>query len=301
MKVDSGLAEKIKSGSFIVTGEYLPVASCDGSVIGDTAKSLNGSLTAVNVADNHFGIGASSLAMSFLFSQAGLEPVYQIITRDRNRIAIQSDLLGAVSLGVRNVLCLSGYNHSLGACDSASSVYDIDSIQLIAAVKAIRDEGKLLDGTEVSGEFSVCIGAAANPNLQPLGLNIIKLGKKVEAGADFIQTQAVFDTEVFSKWLEAARSEGITDKCSVLAGVLPLKSAAEAEELNEKYTDIQIPEAIIERIKSAGSDEAQGKEGLAVCVEIIEKIKDLPGLQGIHILSGGNESIVPDVVSAAGL
>lgn len=301
MKVDSKFAAKIQSGGFIVTGEFLPTANTEPSAIKDITNFFGGSLTAANVADNHCGISTSSLAVSCLFNQAGIEPVYQIVTRDRNRIALQSDLLGAAVLGIKNVLCLSGYHQTLGICDESANVYEIDSTQLVNIVKTMRDQGQLLDGTKIQGDVAFCIGAAANPYMEPLELNILRLVKKAESGADFIQTQAVFDTEVFSNWLEAANAEGITGKCAILAGVLPLKSAAEAEELNCRYTDIRIPDVIIERIKSAGSDEAQKKEGLAVCVEIIQKIKGLQGLRGIHILSGGNEAIVPELIAAAGL
>ena len=301
MKVESKLAAKIESGNFIVTGEALPIASSDPVATKEMSSYFGGSVTAANVSDNHFGIGTSSLAVSVLFNQAGIEPVYQIVTRDRNRVALQSDLLGGAALGIKNVLCLSGYHQTLGISDDSANVYEIDSTQLINIAKTMRDEGRLQDGTAIQGGFSVCIGAAANPNMRPLELNMMKLGKKVNAGAEFIQTQAVFDTEVFAEWLGAAKEAGITEKCAILAGVLPLTSAEEAEELNAKYTDIKIPDTMIERLKWAGSQEAQKKEGLAICVEIIEKIKGMPGLRGVHILSGGNEAIVPEVIAGAGI
>ena len=185
----------------------------------------------------------------------------------------------------------------MGSPDSAN-VFDIDSIQLIAAIKKMNEEGLLLDGTKIDGPFSMLIGAAANPSLMPLELNIIRLKKKVKAGADFIQTQAVFDVEAFKHWLDAVRSEQITKKVAILAGVMPLASAAEAKRLKETYTDFNIPDEVIARLDKAGNEEAQKKEGVAICVEVIKKIKGLPGLRGIHILSGGNEAVVPQLISA---
>jgi methylenetetrahydrofolate reductase (NADPH) len=234
-------------------------------------------------------------------ADAGVEPVYQIATRDRNRIAIQSDLLGAASLGIRNVLCLSGYHQTLTDCPESSNVYDIDSIQLIAAVKTLCKRGTLLDGRRVAGEFSMLAGAVANPDVRPLELNLLRLVKKVEAGAAFIQTQAIFDTESFAEWLTAAHGEGIAEKAAILAGVMPLSGASEALELRERFTDFRIPDAVIERLKTAGDEEAQRKEGVKICAEIIGSIEGLKGLRGIHILSGGKEAIVPEVLSAAGL
>ncbi len=299
MKPDSRLARKIQGKDFIITAEYLPRSGTAASSIEACAAVLHDGPVAVNVADNHYGVAMSSLAASVGLERSGIEPVYQVVTRDRNRIALQSDLLGAAFLGIKNVLCLSGYHQTLMGCPDSANVFDIDSIQLIAAVKKMNDEGSLLDGTKIDGPFSMLVGAAANPFLMPLELNIIRLKKKVKAGADFIQTQAVFDVEAFKQWLDVVRSERITEKVAILAGVLPLASAAEAKRLKETYTDFNIPEEIITRLDRAGNEEAQKKEGVAVCAEIIKKIKGLPGLQGIHILSGGNEAVVPQLISAA--
>jgi methylenetetrahydrofolate reductase (NADPH) len=297
MKPDSRLAGKIGGKDFIFTAEYLPLAGTDASFVEACTKSFSNHLTAVNVADNHYGVAMSSLAASVALNQAGVEPVYQLVTRDRNRIALQSDLLGAAFLGIKNVLCLSGFHQTLIDCPQAANVYDIDSIQLINMVKKMNG-GLLLDGTKIQGEFSMLIGAAANPNMKPLELNIMRLSKKVTAGANFIQTQAVFDVELFKQWLEAARKEGITEKTAILAGVLPLKSAAQGQKLLETHTDFNIPADMLNRIKAAGDPEAQKKEGLKIAAEIIKKLKALPGLRGVHILSGGNESVVPELLAA---
>jgi len=301
MKVDGKLANAIENGDFILTAEYLPVAGTDSSVIESAANVLGDRALAVNVADNHYRVAMSSLAASVVFMKAGVEPVYQIVTRDRNRIALQSDLLGAAYLGIKNVLCLSGYHQTLTGSPESANVFDIDSIQLVAAVRNMRDEGVLLDGTKIEGEFSMLIGAVANPYTTPLELNMIRLNKKIDAGADFIQTQAVFDIEAFGQWLDAAISEGITENTAILAGIMPLDSAAEAERLRDTYTDLHISDELIERLKAAGSKEAQKKEGLAICAETIKKIKDMNGVRGIHILSGGKETIVPELIAVSGL
>lgn len=301
MKVDSKLANAIESGDFILTAEYLPVAGTDSSLIDSAARAFGESALAVNVADNHYRVAISSLAASVAVMKAGVEPVYQIVTRDRNRIALQSDLLGAAYLGIKNVLCLSGYHQTLTGSPESANVYDIDSIQLVAAVRKMCDEGVLLDGTKIEGEFSMLIGAVANPYLTPLELNMIRLNKKVEAGADFIQTQAVFGIETFGQWLDAAISDGITEKTAILAGIMPLESAAEAERLRDTYTDLHISDELIERLKAAGDKEAQKKEGLAICAETIKKVKDMNGARGIHILSGGKEAVVPGLLAASGL
>jgi len=300
MKHDSNLAKKIEAGDFVVTAEFLPQASADSSSAGTAISSMK-SLTAVNVSDNPHGPVMSSLAGGVILKNAGVEPVYQIITRDRNRIAIQSDLLGAACLGIRNVLCLSGHHQALTGSPESSNVYDIDSIQLIAAVKQMRDQGILLDGTKIEGDFPILIGAVANPFMKPLELNIMRLVKKAEAGAEFIQTQAIFDASGFKQWIEAVSKEDITEKTAILAGVLPLRSAVEAENMRDKYMDMSIPDQVIERMNSAGDEAAQKKEGISICVEAIKEIKGLDGVKGIHILSGGRESSVPEIIAASGL
>jgi methylenetetrahydrofolate reductase (NADPH) len=301
MKDDSQLAKKIAAGDFIVTAELLPEASASASEIEAAAVFLTKGLIAVNVADNPHGPILSSLAGALIVAKAGIDPVYQMVTRDRNRIALQSDLLGAVSLGVKNVLCLSGHHQALTTSRQSSNVYDIDSIQFISAVKKMGEEGTLLDGSHIKGPFSVLVGAAAGPDMKPMALNLLRLAKKVEAGARFIQTQAIFDVDTFTNWMEEAGAQGITAKTAILAGVLPLTSADEALRLREKYMDYVIPERIVDRLKAAGDVAAQKKEGLAICVETIQKIKGMKGVRGIHILSGGKEDLVPEILAASGL
>ncbi len=296
MKQVKKFADQLKDKDFLVTAEYLPkagaAAPCD---------ALKGVPSAVNVADNPFGIGISSMAGSVALAKSGIEPIYQVVTRDRNRIAIQSDLLGAASLGITGVLCLSGYHQTLTDNPGAANVYDIDSTQLIAMVKKMRDCGELLNGAKIGGAFPMVIGAVANPYLAPIELNVLRLSQKVGAGADFIQTHAVFDADAFAGWLGAVAREGIADRTAIIAGVCVLESADEAAMLAERYTDFHIPASIIERMKAAGDAQAQKKEGIAICCETIAKIQSMKGLRGVHIISGGREECVPEILRASGL
>jgi methylenetetrahydrofolate reductase (NADPH) len=298
MKVESKLAGKLANGDFIVTAEILPGVSGDSSSIEATLKVLGKSVTAVNVADNCHGIGMSSIAASAAVLKAGFEPICQMVTRDRNRIALQSDLLGAAYLGIKNVMCLSGYHQVLTGCPESANVYDIDSIQFVEMVSNMMEKKVLANGTKIEGEFAILAGAVANPFLKPMELNMLRLAKKIEAGAKFIQTSAVFDVEAFGQWLNAA-VPATGKQAAILAGVLALDSAAEAERLRQTYTDYCIPDSVIDRLKKAGSVSGQKKEGIAICVEIIKKFKNLKGLRGIHIHSGCNGQISPDVIAAA--
>jgi methylenetetrahydrofolate reductase (NADPH) len=293
--------DQLQAGDFIVTAEYLPKAQTAGTATEAVLQALLSVPSAVNVSDNPFGVALSSLAASVLLAQAGVEPIYQIVTRDRNRIAIQSDLLGAAALGIRNVLCLSGYHQTLTDNPESANVYDLDSTQLVSLVKKMRDEGELLNGERINGPFPVIAGAVANPCLKPLDLGILRLSQKVEAGAAFIQTHAVFDCDQFGLWLDATRQAGITAKTAILAGVFPLESADEAEALAKKYTEFQIPAPVMERLTAAGDRAAQKKEGLAICAETIDNLKKMKGVRGIHLLSGGKEEQLPAILSASGL
>jgi len=291
-------AKRIEAGDFIITAEYLPGTNLNGIPI----EVLKGSgAVAINVADNPYGPIISSLASAVKLKQADIEPVLQIVTRDRNRIALQSDILGAVSLGVNNILCLSGYHQSLSDLPDSAHVYDIDSIQLINSINQMKTEKVLLNGKKIVGDFSVLIGAVANPYLRPLELNILRLIKKVKAGANFIQTQAVFNTTDFKEWLDAAHKEGLTEKAAIIAGIYPLASYNEAISLLEKHTDFYIPNSHVQRIKDAGTEEKQKKMGITICVETIKKIKGMKGLSGIHIISGGKEDTINEIITEAGL
>jgi methylenetetrahydrofolate reductase (NADPH) len=301
MKADSKLAKKIESGEFIVTAECAPGATATGAATEAALKFLNGKVAAVNFPDNSHGVAISSVAAAVTAIKLGAEPILQMVTRDRNRIALQSDLLGAASLGIKNMLCMTGYHQMLIGCPESANVFDVDSSQFIDLAVRMSENGVLADGTKIDGQFSMLVGAVANPFLRPLDFNLFRLGIKIETGAKFIQTHAVFDIEAFTQWFDAARKEGFTKKTAILAGVFPLASAAEAQKLRDTYAEFRIPDKIIERLKKAGDASAQKKDGIAICAETIKQLKALEGLRGIHILSGGKEASVPEILSAAGL
>jgi methylenetetrahydrofolate reductase (NADPH) len=301
MKADSKFAQKIGAGDFLITVEHAPTVTADPGVSEAALKTLGSKPVVVNIADNQHGIAMSSVAAAAAAVRCGVEPVLQMVTRDRNRIALQSDLLGAASLGIKNVLCLSGYHQTLIGCSESANVFDVDSTQFIEMANRMSDPGLLADGTKINGPFSMLVGAVANPFLKPLELNLIRLRRKIEAGARFIQTHAVFDLEAFSQWLKAIKEEGLTQQTAVLASVFPLASAEEALRLRSTFADFHVPDAVIDRLKNSGGAEAQAKTGIAICVETIKTLKTLGGLRGIHLLSGSKESLVPEILSAAGL
>lgn len=299
MKVDSKLAKMIEAGDFIVTAECAPGATASAATAEGVLKALGSKPVAVNLADNSHGVALSSLAASITAIKSGIEPVLQMVTRDRNRIALQSDLLGAASLGIRNVLCMSGYHQALAGSPEAANVFDIDSTQLIELTGRMSGKGLLADGKSIDGPVPMLVGAAANPFLKPLELNLLRVNKKVEAGARFIQTHAVFDIRAFRDWLDAVYREGLNKNVAILAGVYPLESAEEARKLRDTYAEFCIPDEVVERLEKAG--DAARKEGLAICAETIRQLKALEGLRGVHILSGGKEAVVPELIAAAGL
>jgi methylenetetrahydrofolate reductase (NADPH) len=296
MEAGTRLAQTLRSGRLALTAGYVPPPGADAEVIRKQAASFPPALDAVIVADNHREISASALACSSILAAQGIEPVLTILTRDRNRIALQSDVLGAAMLGVVNVLCLSGDHQSLSVCPEAAGAFDIDSVQLIQALTAMRDEGTLLGGKPLESRPALFVGAAAHPYLRPLELGLIGLRKKVEAGAEFLITQPVFDVESFAEWMSAVREAGLHERTHAIAAVRPLASADEAERLRARSK--AIPDDVIARLRES-SDHAQ--EGIRVCAEIAARVKEIEGVRGIHILSGGPDGAVADVIQQAGL
>jgi len=253
---------------------------------------------AVNLTDNQTAIvRLSSVAAAVHVMRAGAEPVMQMTCRDRNRIAIQSDILGAASLGARNILCLTGDHQSFGNHPTAKNVFDLDSIQLIRAVKDMRDEKKFICGEEMKVEPRMFIGAAANPFGDPFEYRVMRLAKKVEAGADFIQTQAIFDVDRFAQWMEAVRDMGLHEKVYIMGGVIPVKSYG-AMRYMSTVPGMRIPKPLLDRMKAA---EDPKEEGVKICVEIIEQLRQIEGVKGVHIMAVYWEEIVPTIVERAGL
>jgi methylenetetrahydrofolate reductase (NADPH) len=292
------LQEKIESKQFIVCGEIGPPQSCDGNVIRDKARHFKGYVDAVNVTDNQTAIvRLSSIASAKILLDDGIEPIMQMTCRDRNRLAMQSDLLGAAALGIRNVLCLTGDYQTFGDQPEAKGVFDLDSIQLIAAV-ATMNSGFFLSGSAMKKPTDLLIGAAANPFAAPFEMRLIRLYKKIAAGARFIQTQPVFDLEIFSRWMERVVEMGLHEKAAILPGVMPVRSAKTLLWMKERVPGMRIHDEYISRISQARDPE---EEGITVAVEMIRALKNMRGVRGIHIMPWRWESITPTLVKEAGL
>jgi methylenetetrahydrofolate reductase (NADPH) len=242
----------------------------------------------------------SSIGASAILVQMGLEPVMQMVCRDRNRIAMQSDVFGAYALGIRNMLCLSGDHQKFGNHPGAKNVYDVDSIQLIDMVRRMRDDGKVESGDDIDGVPRMFIGAAANPFGDPFAFRVTRLAKKITAGVDFIQTQCIYDMEKFKTWMCQVVDQGLDQKVHILAGVTPLKSLGMARYMANNVTGIDVPDALIQRMKTAPK-EKRAQEGIHICIEQIQQLREIPGVHGIHLMAIEWEHKVPEIVKGAGL
>jgi methylenetetrahydrofolate reductase (NADPH) len=253
------------------------------------------------VTDNQTGVvRLSSLASCVILREEGLDPVLQMVTRDRNRIALQSDVLGASALGIRNILCLSGDHQSLGNQPEAKGVFDLDSVQLLQVVRQMRDKGVILGGDPLTGTPDLFIGAAENPFGDPRQYRATRLAKKVRAGAEFIQTQCIYNLDCFQEFMAEVRDRGLDESVAILGGVTPLKSARMAEYMAKNVAGIDIPAQMIDRLKALPAKE-QRQEGIAIAVETIRALREIKGVRGVHIMAIEWEEIVPELVEKAGL
>ncbi|MFH2044629.1 MAG: methylenetetrahydrofolate reductase [Pseudomonadota bacterium] len=297
----SNLQSILDKGEFAVTSECGPPRGTDPEIIRKKGELLKGYVDAVNVTDNQTAIvRMSSIAACTHLVQMGLEPVMQMVTRDRNRIALQSDILGAYSLGIKNILCLSGDHQTFGSQPDAMNVFDIDSMNLVNMVKTMKTEGKDMSGFDLKSPPKMFIGAAANPFADPFEYRIIRLAKKIDAGADFIQTQCVYNLDRFKQWMHLAHEEGLTEKTHILAGVTPLKSERMANYMATKVAGMDVPESLIKRMGSVPKEKA-AEEGIKICVETIAKLREIKGVHGVHIMAIEWEEKVGPIVEAAGL
>ncbi|MBC8392509.1 MAG: methylenetetrahydrofolate reductase [Deltaproteobacteria bacterium] len=297
----SKLQHILESGEFAVTAECGPPRGANAAVVRKKGELLKGYVDAVNATDNQTAIvRMSSIAASVHLVQMGLEPVMQMVTRDRNRIALQSDILGAYSLGIKNILCLSGDHQSFGSQPDAMNVFDIDSMNLIHAVRSMREEGKDMSGFELNGPPRFFIGAAANPFADPFEYRVIRLAKKIDAGVDFIQTQCIYNLDRFKEWMRLAREEGLTDKVHILAGITPLKSEGMARYMSKRVAGMDVPESLIKRMGGVPKDQA-AEEGIKICLETIAELREVKGVHGIHIMAIEWEEKVAQIVEAADL
>jgi methylenetetrahydrofolate reductase (NADPH) len=284
-----------------VTAECGPPKGADPEVISKKAELLKGKVDAVNVTDNQTAIvRMSSLASCVLLKKQGLDPVLQAVVRDRNRIALQSDILGASALGIRNLLCLSGDHQHFGNQPQAVGVFDLDSVQFVQVVRRMRDRGVMLGGEALTKAPDLFIGAAANPFGDPFNFRVVRLAKKVAAGAEFIQTQCIYNLERFERWIAMARDKGLTEKVHILGGVTPLKSAGMAKHMKKRVAGMDVPDEVIRRMEGVPAKN-QAEEGLKICVETIGRLKDVPGVRGVHIMAIEWEEKVAEIVERAGL
>jgi methylenetetrahydrofolate reductase (NADPH) len=301
MKTESNLEKVLAAGHLAVTSECGPPRGCKPEEVVAKSKFLDGIVDAVNVTDNQTAmVRMSSLAASVIVKQQGLHPLFQVTCRDRNRLAMQADIIGAYSLGIDTMLCLSGDHTKFGDHPQAMNVHDIDSIQMIQMVKDMRDKGIFQGGAELKGAPKMFIGAAANPFADPFELRVMRLAKKIAAGADFIQTQCIFNVPKFEQWMEGVRKMGLHKKCYILAGVTPCKSLGAAKYMANRVPGMDVPKEIVDRMASVPK-EKQAEEGVAICVETIERLKKVEGVAGFHIMAIEWEEKVEEICQRAGL
>jgi methylenetetrahydrofolate reductase (NADPH) len=299
MKSETNLEKVLAEGHFAITGELGPPKGTSADFVRRKAEILRNYVDAVNITDNQTAVvRMSSVAASAIVKQIGLDPVMQMTCRDRNRIAMQSEVLGAVALGVGNLLCLSGDHQKFGNHPESKNVHDVDSLQLIQMVRHMRDDAQFLSGDKVSGGVRLFIGAAANPFADPFDFRPLRLEKKVRAGADFIQTQGVYDVERFARYMELVRERGLHERVHILAGIIPMKSAGMARYMRDYVAGLSVPDELVERMENA---EDAKEEGVRITLEIIEQLREIEGVHGIHLMAVAWEDIVPVIVERAGL
>ncbi|WP_136798858.1 methylenetetrahydrofolate reductase [Desulfosediminicola ganghwensis] len=297
----SNLEKVLTGGHFAFTGELGPPRGTDAQEVKEKARFLKGNVDSVNITDNQTAVvRMSSWAASLLILEEGLEPNYQMVCRDRNRLAMQADILGGAALGIKNMLCLSGDHQQFGDHPDAKGVFDIDSIQLIAMVKQMRDEGKFLSGGEIEHPPGMFIGAASNPFAEPFEWRVDRLAKKIEAGADFIQTQCIYNMDRFREFIHVANEEGLTDQVYILAGVTPMKSIGMARYMKSKVPGMDVPDEIIDRLKGVEKKKV-ADEGIRIACEQIEEFKEMKGVHGVHMMAIEWEHKVPEIAERAGV
>ena len=301
MVTESALEKVLAAGHLAVTAECGPPRGAVPEKIREKAELLRGYADGINVTDNQTAmVRMCSLAACIYIRQMGLHPILQMVTRDRNRLAMQSDILGAYAHGIHTMLCLSGDHPHFGDHPMAANVYDLDSIQLIQMVRGMRDQGRFQGGDEILNAPKMFIGAAANPFADPFELRVARLAKKIKAGADFIQTQCIYNLEKFERWMVGVRERGLHKKAYILAGITPMKSAGMARYMKNKVPGMDVPDEVVNRMAGV-SKENQAKEGIKIAIETIERLKTVEGVMGFHIMAIEWEQMVPEIVESAGL
>ena len=301
MKSGSNLEKVLNAGHFAFTGELGPPRGAHAEEVRKKAVHLKGRVDSVNITDNQTAmVRMASWAACLILIQEGIEPNYQMVCRDRNRLAMQADILGAYALGIRNLLCLSGDHCQFGDHPNAKGVFDIDSMQLIGMVKKMRDEGKFQSGAELDGVPKMFIGAAENPFADPFEWRVHRLAKKIEAGVDFIQTQCIYNLPKFREFIRQANDMGLTEKAYILAGVTPMKSLGMARYMKSKVPGMDVPDDLIKRLQGVAKDK-QAEEGIKIALEQIAEFKEMKGVRGVHLMAIEWEHRVPEIAERAGM
>lgn len=300
-KTPSRLEKILAAGHLAVTSECGPPRGSNGDIITKKAEMIKDYVDAINITDNQTSMTRlCSLASVIHLKLMGLDPVLQMVTRDRNRIALQSDILGAASFDIYNILCLSGDHQSFGDNPQGQNVFDLDSIQLIQTVRLMRDEGKFLGGDDIDQPPKMFVGAAANPFADPFEIRVPRLAKKIAAGVEFIQTQCIYNLEKFELWMKQVRDRGLHEKVYILAGVTPFKSAGMAKYMKNRVPGMDVPDEVVQRM-SGVPKEKQPEEGINICVESIQRLKEVEGVRGFHVMAIEWEEKVPEIVERSGL
>lgn len=295
------LQERIESGGAILIAEISPPACGNPAMVRDVARRYVGKVHALGIDDNRRRVCMSALAAASLVAAEGVEPILHIVTRDRNRIALISECLGAEALGIRNLLCTTGTHQILGRFKAAKNVFDIDSIQFLQACSQLAEDGSIVGEDAVEGTEALCLGGTAAPDADPLALQAMRMDKKVSAGAKFLITQPVFDTTRFNAWWKEVSQRGIPKKTAIVAGIAVLSDADRAKEFAESRPKPLVPEALLQRITSKPDAAAQRAEGIAVAVELIEELSAVDGLRGFAICGEGDDDAVLEVIEKSGL
>ncbi len=289
----------LRQGRFAVTAELNPPDSADPREVYERALVLSEVVDAINATDaSGANVHMSSVGICSLLTRAGYAVVMQISCRDRNRIAIQGDVLGAAAMGVANILCLTGDGVQVGDQPAAKPVFDLDSIALLSTIRAMRDEGRFLSGRKLTTPPRVFIGAAENPFAEPFDFRPTRLAKKIAAGAQFIQTQYCFDVPLLERFMARVRELGLDKRCFIIVGVGPLASARAARWMRANVPGVHIPDAVIVRLEGAKNQKAEGK---AVCIETIQRVRAVAGVSGVHVMAYRQEELVSEIIQASGV
>lgn len=303
MKTKSNLARILEMGQFAVTAEISPPRNTQFETVKNNVNLVKGYVDAFNVPDGQAAVVAvASWAVCLVGIEQGLDAIAHMTCRDRNRIALQMDILAMSAFGINNILCLSGDPIHFGNHPRAKPVFDLDSVQLISMVKQLRDDRKFDNGELIVGpEPRLLIGAAINPAAQPLEATVARLEEKITAGADFIQTQPIYNVAAFKKWMGLVRERGLQEKARIIAGITPVTSVAAARYMKTKIPNMDIPDKLIERLKNARNKEEAAEEGIRIAVETVNELREIEGVAGVHIMTLQREELIPKICRAASL